>query len=151
MGVTLQDFVSLLKFQSSFYRLGLTPDASFRPCLPTAPVLTPPSPWDFCLQSQIYQALFHLHSPVVSGLLPGWPFGEKWRRMDPPPNGELLFDRGQGLAAAGLWAWVERAGRLGAGRSPIGLSSCACEARGARFSLLFPSCLPGGDCGARPA
>lgn len=71
MGVTLQDFVSLLKFQSSFYRLGLTPDASFRPCLPTAPVLTPPSPWDFCLQSQIYQALFHLHSPVVSGLLPG--------------------------------------------------------------------------------
>lgn len=71
--------------------------------------------------------------------------------MDPPPNGELLFDRGQGLAAAGLWAWVERAGRLGAGRSPIGLSSCACEARGARFSLLFPSCLPGGDCGARPA
>ena len=65
--------------------------------------------------------------------------------MDPPPNGELSFDGGQGLAAAGLWAWVERAGRLGKGRGPIGLSSCACEARGTRFSLIFPSCLPGGD------
>lgn len=49
MGVTLQDFVSLLKFQSSFYRLGLTPDASFRPCLPTPPRSHPSLPLGFLL------------------------------------------------------------------------------------------------------
>lgn len=121
------------------------------PASPHTPFSPLPAPGIFA-SSLKYIRLYFISIPLsVSCLLPGWPFWEKWRRMDPPPNGELLFDGGQGLAAAGLWAWVERAGRLGEGRSPIGLSSCAYEARGTRFSLLFPSCLPGGDCVARPA